>query len=133
MHTVAKVLKSGAEYTASQGSDYQPGVSAENAGALDLWLGMVTMPPGRRTKAHIHERHESAFYMVSGESVELWSGADLTECAVARPGDYLYIPKNVLHVAVNRTEVPAVFIGARNEPTAQESVVLFPEMDSKVA
>jgi uncharacterized RmlC-like cupin family protein len=49
-----------------------------------------------------------------------------------RPGDYLYIPANVLHVAVNRGSEPAVFLGARNEPTAQESVVMHPEMDANV-
>jgi len=132
MQAKAKVLKAGAEYEAFQGPDYQPGVSAETSGAVDLWLGVVTIPPGKRTKAHVHERHESAFYMLSGESVELWSGEELAECAIAHPGDYLYIPKNVLHVAVNRSAVPAVFVGSRNEPTAQESVVLFPEMDSRV-
>ena len=132
MQTKAKVLKAGAEYEALQGPDYQPGVSAETSGAVDLWLGVVTIPPGKRTKAHVHERHESAFYMLSGESVELWSGDKLAECAIAHPGDYLYIPKNVLHVAVNRSAVPAVFVGSRNEPTAQESVVLFPETDSRV-
>jgi len=38
----------------------------------------------------------------------------------------------VLHVAVNRGENPAVFIGSRDEPTAQESVVMYPAMDAKV-
>jgi Predicted mannose-6-phosphate isomerase len=51
---------------------------------------------------------------------------------MVRPGDYIYIPANVLHVAVNRGEKPAVCIGTRNEPTAQESVVLYPEMDARV-
>jgi uncharacterized RmlC-like cupin family protein len=35
-------------------------------------------------------------------------------------------------VAVNRGSTPAVLIGARNEPTAQESVVMYPEMDARV-
>lgn len=132
MHTIASVVKGGAAYEARQGTDYQPGISAETTGATDLWLGIVTLPPGRRTKAHVHERHESAFYMLSGEAVELWSGEGLSECAVAHPGDYLFVPRNVLHVAVNRSAVPAVFVGSRNEPTAQESVVMFPEMDARV-
>jgi uncharacterized RmlC-like cupin family protein len=128
----AIVVKGGVEFTAAQGSDYLPGVSAESVGASELWLGMVTLPPGRRTKAHVHERHESAFYMLTGQEVELWSGPKLDARDVIRPGEYLFIPKNVLHVAVNRSHVPAVFIGSRNEPTALESVVLFPEMDARV-
>jgi uncharacterized RmlC-like cupin family protein len=70
--------------------------------------------------------------MLSGEELELWSGDELQHRDVMHPGDYLYIPANVLHVAVNRGAQPAVFVGARNEPTAQESVVLYPEMDSRV-
>jgi uncharacterized RmlC-like cupin family protein len=49
-----------------------------------------------------------------------------------RPGDYLYIPANVLHVAVNRSNTPAVFIGTRTEATINESVVLQPDKDRLV-
>jgi uncharacterized RmlC-like cupin family protein len=115
-----------------QGSDYVPGISAETVGAKALWLGMATIPPGQRTKAHMHEHHETAFYMLSGDELELWTGDQLQHRDVVRPGDYLYIPANVLHVAVNRGSSPAVFIGARNEPSAQESVVRYPDMDAVV-
>jgi uncharacterized RmlC-like cupin family protein len=128
----AVVVKGGAAYRAEQGSDYLPGISSETVGATALWLGIATIPPGQRTKAHVHERHETAFYMLSGDELEMWSGDELQHRDVVRSGDYLYIPANVLHVAVNRGSKPAVFIGARNEPTAQESVVLYPEMDDRV-
>jgi len=128
----AMVVKGGAGYRAAQGSEYVPGISAETVGAKALWLGMATIPPGQRTKAHLHEHHETAFHMLSGDELELWTGDQLQHRDVVRPGDYLYIPANVLHVAVNRGSTPAVFIGARNEPTAQESVVAYPERDSVV-
>ena len=126
------VVKEGQPYGAPQGSDYAPGVNAESVGSRALWLGLVTLPPGRRTTAHVHEFHESAFYMLSGDEVELWTGGELEHCDRAHPGDYLFIPPNVLHVAVNRSSVPAVFIGCRNEPTAHESLMLHPEMDGRV-
>jgi uncharacterized RmlC-like cupin family protein len=97
-----------------------------------IWLGMITLPPGMRTRAHVHERHETALYMHSGDQIELWSGDQLEYRDLVRPGDYLFIPANMPHVAVNRGEQPAVFIGSRNEATAQESLVLHPEMDSRV-
>ena len=129
---VAVVQGSGTGYRAEQGTDYLPGVSAETVGAEALWLGIVTIPPGGRTKAHVHARHESAFYMMSGDGVEMWSGEGLGQRDTVRPGDYLFVPMNTLHVAVNRGDQPAVFIGCRNEPTAQESVVLHPELDARV-
>lgn len=117
-------------YTSAQGTVYAAGVSAESVGAKALFLGLVTLPPGQRTKAHVHARHESAFYMLSGETVELWIGDHLQERTIARPGDYLFVPAGVPHVAVNRSRTePAVFVGARNEATAQESVVMRPELD----
>jgi uncharacterized RmlC-like cupin family protein len=119
-------------YVSEQGATYTPGISVETVGATNLFFGLVTLPPGERTRAHVHERHESAFYVLSGDDIELWSGDDLKRCDVARAGDFLYIPANVPHVAVNRGASPAVFVGARNEPTAQESVVMRPELDSRV-
>lgn len=126
------VVKAGAEHRVKQGADYQPGVSAETAGSQIIWLGLMTLPPGARTKAHVHEYHETALYMMSGDALELWTGDDLEHCDNVRPGDYIYIPANVLHVAVNRGATPAVFMGSRNEATAQESLVLRPEMDARV-
>jgi len=133
-HTGGKgfVVKGSAGYRAEQGSDYEPGISAETVGSKVIWLGMISLPPGKRTKAHVHEHHETGLYMVGGESIELWTGDQLQHRETVRPGDYIYIPANVLHVAVNRAGEPAVFIGTRNEATAQESVSMRPEMDARV-
>ena len=127
-----RVVRAGAGYRAEQGSDYEPGVSAETVGSQVIWLGLITLPAGRRTRAHVHEHHETALYMISGDELELWTGRELQHCETARPGDYIYIPANVLHVAVNRGAAPAVFVGSRNEATANESVVMRPEMDARV-
>lgn len=142
MHTVnrstdvldrGRVVRGATPYESQQGSIYTPGISEETVGARSVFLGIVTMSPGKRTKAHIHERHESAFYLVEGENVELWTGDRLQHREVADQGDYLFIPAGVPHVAVNRSSSKtAVFIGVRNEPTAQESVVMRPELDSLV-
>ena len=127
------VVRAGEAYQGKQGPDYIPGVSAESVGAAGLWLGSVTLPPGGgRTKAHVHDHHESAFFFVSGDEVELWTGHELERCEIARPGDYLYVPAGVPHVAVNRSDLPAVFIGARTDPSEQESVVMRPELEDRV-
>jgi uncharacterized RmlC-like cupin family protein len=127
------VVRGGELYRGKQGLDYTPGVSAETVGSRALWLGSVTLPPaGGRTKAHIHEQHESAFCMISGEEVEVYTGEQLERRDVAHAGDYLYFPAGVPHVVVNRSEAPAVFVGARTDPNEQESVVMRPELDEKV-
>ena len=127
------VVRGGELYRGKQGLDYTPGVSAETVGSRALWLGSVSLPPaGGRTKAHIHEQHESAFCMISGEEVEVYTGEQLEHRDIAHAGDYLYFPAGVPHVVVNRSEAPAVFVGARTDPNEQESVVMRPELDGKV-
>src|SRR5215510_10937485 len=130
---VGYVVRGSESYQSKQGSVYAPGISAETVGAKVLFLGLVTLLPESRTKSHRHEYHESAFYMLSGDEVELWTGPELARKEVARPGDFMFIPANVAHVAVNRSKTtPAVFVGVRNEPTAQESVVMMPELEARV-
>lgn len=128
-----RVVAAGSSYAGKQGLDYTPGVSAQTVGSAGLWVGTVVIPPGARTRAHVHDHHESAFFFMSGEQVELWTGDGLGEMAVAHPGDYLYIPPGVPHVAVNRSQdTPAVFVGARTDPNEQESVVMRPDLDARV-
>lgn len=97
-----------------------------------LWLGMISLPAGRRTSAHRHEGHETALLMTAGKEIEIWSGPKLERCDQVRSGDYLFIPAGVPHVAVNRSNENAEFLGARNDPAANESVVLMPELDDIV-
>jgi uncharacterized RmlC-like cupin family protein len=129
---ICRVIRSVGSYEGKQGPSYAGGVSAESVGARAIWLGKVTIAPGGRTKAHFHEGHESAFFVLSGE-LDLWYGEELREHEVAGAGDYLYIPAGVSHVAVNRSQTePVVVVGGRTDPNEQESVVLQPELDGRI-
>ena len=74
--------------------------------AQGLWFGTMTIPPGGRTSAHFHEHHETAIYVISGDEVEMYSGEELEVKEICRPGDFLYIPAGLPHVAVNRSQTP---------------------------
>ncbi len=126
------MLREAKEYVGRQGPRYGGGVSAESVGSERLWFGRVTIGPGERTKAHLHERHETAIYVLSGTAV-VYSGPALATREDAGPGDYIYIPASVSHLALNpSTSVPTVAIIARTDPNEQESVVLQPELDGRV-
>jgi uncharacterized RmlC-like cupin family protein len=130
--TKAVVLRESAEYVGAQGPRYGGGVSAESVGSEHLWFGRVTIGPGQRTKAHLHERHETAIHVLSGRCV-VYSGAELATREEAGPGDYVYIPASVSHLAANASATdPCVAIIARTDPNEQESVVLQPELDRRV-
>jgi uncharacterized RmlC-like cupin family protein len=124
-----RVVRGGDSHHGLQGLSYFAGVSAESTGSRSLCLHALTIPPGGRARAHLHEGHESAIYMISGVAV-LWSGEGLRERAEARAGDFVYIPAGTPHLPVNASGTEAcVALVARTDPNEQESVVLLPELD----
>lgn len=130
--TKVQVVRESAEYTGAQGPQYGGGVSAESVGSEHLWLGRVTLDPGFRTKAHLHEHHETAIYVLSGSCI-VYSGPELVSRDVASAGDYIFIPASTSHLAVNASDTaPLVAIIARTDPNEQESVVLQPELEARV-
>ena len=127
--TACANVRAGEPFVGKQGFSYAPAVSAETVGARSIHMQMLTMPPGARAKAHKHERHETAIYVLSGEA-GTWYGERLEHHIVSRAGDFVYIPANVPHLPYNRSATePAVAVVARTDPNEQESVVMLPELD----
>ena len=128
----ATVIRAVQEYTGAQGPRYGGGVSAESVGSAGLWFGKVTIAPGTRTKAHLHERHETAILVLEGSCI-VYSGPALSVEDRVGPGEYIYVPASVSHVAVNASQTaPCVAVIARTDPNEQESVVLQPELETKI-
>ncbi len=84
-------VRAGEPFVGKQGFAYAPAVSAETVGARAIHMQILTMPPGARAKAHKHERHETAIYVLSGEA-GTWYGERLEHHIVSRAGDFVYIP-----------------------------------------
>ena len=111
------------------GLTYAAGISATTAGAKGLCLQLASLPPGARSRAHRHDEHESAAYLIEGEMV-MWFGDRLEQKIVARPGDFVYIPSGVAHLVMNASDrVPALAVLARTDPDEQEVVTDLPELD----
>jgi uncharacterized RmlC-like cupin family protein len=126
------VIRSEETYEGKQGFSYFAGISAESAGARGICMHLLTIPPGVRAKAHMHEDHETAIYMLSGEA-EMWYGEGLREHMVVRAGDFLYIPAGMPHLPGNPSATqPCTAVIARTDPNEQESVVLLPELEGRV-
>lgn len=127
---VCKIVRAGTPFIGKQGFSYAPAISAETVGASAIHMQLLTIPPGGRAKAHKHELHETALYVLSGEG-GMYYGERLEQHLVARPGDFLYIPANVPHQPYNVSETePCIAVVARTDPNEQESVVLMPELEN---
>ncbi len=132
-HSRCKVISGNQAFEGKQGLSYFTGISAKSAGSRGLCMHQVTLPPGSRGKAHLHDDHETAIYVLSG-NVIMWYGDQLEESMHASAGDFMYIPAGVPHLPVNASDTePYSGLVARTDPNEQESVVLRPELDDLVA
>jgi uncharacterized RmlC-like cupin family protein len=118
-------------YDGKQGLRYFEGISKEKVGSSGICMHILTMPPGARAKAHLHEAHETAIYVLSGE-VHTWYGDQLEHHIVVKAGDLFYIPAGVPHLPANLSDKPSSAVIARTDPNEQESVVLLPHLDQRV-
>ena len=127
-----KVVRPSGTYEGKQGFSYFEGVSKQNVGAQAICMHLLTIPPGGRAKAHLHEHHESVIYVLSGQG-EMWFGENLSEYVTVDAGEFLYIPAGMPHLPGNRSDTePATAVIARTDPNEQESVKLLPELEQFV-
>ena len=126
---VCAVLRASAPFIGKQGFSYAPAISAQTVGASAIHMQLLTIPPGARAKAHKHEAHETAIYVLSGEAA-MYFGDRLEQHLISRAGDFVYIPANVPHLPYNLSSTePCTAVISRTDPNEQESVVLLPELD----
>ena len=131
MQSLCRLVRPSGTYAGKQGFDYVEGVASETTGARAICMHLLTIPPGGRAKAHMHENHETAIYGLSGETVTYW-GHRLENRTVVRTGDMFYIPAGMPHLPANLSDQPASAVIARTDPREQESVVLLPELEALV-
>ena len=124
-----KVVRAGESKVFPDGVARATGISSQSTGSEGLCLQVSTLPPGAIGKAHLHEGHESALYVLEGETI-VWFGERLEEKLEARAGDFVYIPASMPHLPKNASETaPIVLLVARTDPNEQESLVLLPHLD----
>jgi uncharacterized RmlC-like cupin family protein len=129
--STCKVIKPEETYEGKQALTYFSGISAETTGAQGICMHMLSITPGQRARAHLHENHETAIYVLQGEA-GMWYGENLKEHLTVKAGEYLYIPACMPHLPYNPSETEtAIAILARTDPNEQESVVLVPEPDAR--
>lgn len=129
--STCRIIRPQSTYDGKQGFSYFEGISAQSVGSQGVCMHLLKIPPGGRAKAHLHENHETAIYMLKGE-VHTWYGANLSEHVIVREGEFFYIPAGVPHLPANLSDSEAVAVIARTDPNEQESVVLLPELEQYV-
>ncbi|MBW7881642.1 MAG: cupin domain-containing protein [Caldilineaceae bacterium] len=127
--SICPIVRPDSTYTGKQGLDYFAGIAAQNVGSRALCMHLLKMPPGARAKAHLHESHETAIYLIEGRAA-MWYGDNLEHHLEMNAGEFLYIPAGVPHLPYNPFPEAAVAVLARTDPNEQESVVLRPDLEA---
>lgn len=78
-------------------------LSPENTGFRALRMCAGVIPPGTATRPHWHASCETAIYVIQGR-VEIHIGPGLEERYYAGPGDFIYVPKGVIHQTITLDE-----------------------------
>jgi uncharacterized RmlC-like cupin family protein len=95
-------------------ADPTPGKVREQAIAVDgLWSGFVRTEPGVTSGWHHHGDHDTSTYVIHG-TVRVEFGPGGAQAADAEAGDFVHIPKHVVHRESNRGSTPSQEIVSRS-------------------
>lgn len=88
-------------------ADPTPGKVREEAIATEgLWSGLVRTEAGETSGWHHHGDHDTSVYVVEG-TVRIEFGPGGTEAADAGPGDFIHIPRHLVHRERNIGATPS--------------------------
>jgi uncharacterized RmlC-like cupin family protein len=105
-------------------------VAAGTVGSRNVWVGRVTLEPCARSGAHHHGDCESVICMTGGR-IRLRFGERLEESVEAGPGDFIYVPPQLVHQEINLSDSePVESIVVRD---SQENVVVNVDLPEAVA
>jgi len=98
-------------------------IDQHTVGSEKLWVGVVTVEPATSTGVHHHGDCDSVVCITSGRITIRW-GERLEKRAEAGPGDFIYIPAQLVHQEINESDSVAVSsIVVRTGDNVVENVV----------
>jgi uncharacterized RmlC-like cupin family protein len=117
------VVRPASETMSRQHLPYYVGISETTAGAKNISMNLIVIPPAGAAEPHLHKGYESAIYLLKGRVATRY-GHKLEKSIICEEGDFILIKPDVPHQPINLSVTePALAIVARNDGNEQESVV----------
>jgi uncharacterized RmlC-like cupin family protein len=117
------VVRPKAEIMSRQQLPYYVGISEVTAGAKNISMNLIIIPPGGAAEPHLHKGYETAIYIVRGRAKTRY-GQKLQNSVICQEGDFIYIKADVPHQPINLSATESVVaLVARNDPNEQEHVI----------
>lgn len=125
-------IKSPAQINPMQKLPHFVGISAKSAGAKEISMNLVIIPPGAEEKPHYHNSYESVVYLIQGK-VETRYGPGLEKSVIHVAGDFIFIPPGVPHAPRNLSDTePAIAIVSRNDANENENTIPYAQGDQDI-
>jgi uncharacterized RmlC-like cupin family protein len=119
------VVRPASETMSRQHLPYYVGISETTAGAKNISMNLIVIPPAGAAEPHLHKGYETAIYLLKGRVATRY-GHKLEKSIICQEGDFILIKPDVPHQPVNLSVTePAPAIVARNDPNEQESIVRY--------
>jgi uncharacterized RmlC-like cupin family protein len=110
------------------GMQRRAAIDRTSVGSERLWVGVVTVDPATSTGAHHHGDCDSVVCITEGSITIRW-GHRLEKRAEAGPGDFIYIPAQLVHQEINESaSMPVSSIVVRSGENVVENVVMAEEL-----
>ena len=119
------VVRPTAEIMSRQQLPYYVGISEVTAGAKNISMNLIIIPPGGAAEPHLHKGYESAIYILKGRADTRY-GRNLENSVICEGGDFIYIKADVPHQPINLSATePVLALVARNDANEQEHVITY--------
>ena len=119
------VVRPKVETLSRQRLPYYVGISEVTAGAKNISMNLIIIPPAGAAEPHLHKGYETAIYLLKGRADTRY-GEQLENSVICEAGDFIYIKADVPHKPINLSATePVLALVARNDANEQEHVVTY--------
>jgi uncharacterized RmlC-like cupin family protein len=119
------VVRPKIETLSRQRLPYYVGISEVTAGAKNISMNLIIIPPAGAAEPHLHKGYETAIYLLKGRADTRY-GEQLENSIICEAGDFIYIKADVPHKPINLSATePVLALVARNDANEQEHVVTY--------
>jgi uncharacterized RmlC-like cupin family protein len=119
------VVRPKVETLSRQQLPYYVGISEVTAGAKNISMNLIIIPPAGAAEPHLHKGYETAIYLLKGRADTRY-GEQLENSVICEAGNFIYIKADVPHKPINLSATePVLALVARNDANEQEHVVTY--------
>src|SRR5215510_10849452 len=119
------VVRPTAEVMSRQQLPYYVGISEATAGAKNISMNLIIIPPGGAAEPHLHKGYETAIYLLRGR-VDTRYGQKLENSVICQEPHFIYIDAEVHHQPNKlRTTESTMALVTRNDTNKKEHVVSY--------